>query len=97
MLESGTNGRKVDSVGDLEFTGDYHVKKNERGEIVSLWMKLPVSGTRGRIAAYGFGVEGEDEWDITENEEGLVSVDPSIDEGMPEGFHGHLIDGIWSW
>lgn len=96
-MNGGTNGRRVGSVGDLEFNGDYFVKTNDEGQILSLWMKLPLSGTRGRIAAKGFGVEGEDEWEISMNEEGLVTVSPSIDEGSEDGFHGHLTDGIWTW
>ena len=96
-MNGGTNGRRVDSVGELEFSGDYFAKTNEAGEITSLWMKLPLSGTRGRIAAKGFGIEDEDEWTITENAAGAITVSPSIDEGSEDGFHGHLIDGNWSW
>ncbi len=31
---------------------------------------------------------------VTEHEDGTITVSPSIDG---EGFHGHLINGVWTW
>jgi hypothetical protein len=86
-------GRRVDSLDALEREGDYCTMQKD-GAISSLWMILPRTGTRGRIAAVGHGTD-EPEWEIDEGEGGRITVKPSIDEGEG-GYHGFLTDGVWS-
>lgn len=40
-----------------------------------------------------------DKWTITENENGTITVEPSIDDQSEPGvsFHGWLRDGVWTW
>ena len=77
-------GRRVDpttSVPDLEI-GDY--KLTAEG---TLWGRAP-GGDYTRIPADG-------PWTITEHDDGTVTVDPSIWINKPDGWHGHLVAGVW--
>jgi len=87
-------GRRVDDIDALGQEGDYTLLFSDDGGIHCLWMKLPRTGTQGRIPAVGQGTGGEPEWTIVENASGSVTVLPSIDEGNG-GYHGFLTDGIW--
>jgi hypothetical protein len=85
-----------------------YVKGDESSGIYALWFKLP-TGTVGRIPAEHParqpGVE-DPCWTITEDDEGRVTVDPSIlqgEIGKPDDphyvppWHGWLRAGVWSW
>jgi hypothetical protein len=94
-------GRRVADGGFsyLEKIGDYSVCWDD-SEIACLCFVDP-NGQWGRIAAKGHGDAdaragaGEPEWTITQNEEGEVTVEPSIDGG-PGSYHGYLTEGVWS-
>jgi hypothetical protein len=95
----------MEAVWDGE-PGVYWPKLTEDGRVECLWFKLP-TGVYGRINGKGFGgkpngVGGvEPEWDITVNEDGTVTVDPSIEMHETPGdpptpyWHGHLVNGVW--
>lgn len=95
----------MDAVWDGE-PGSYYVIRKD-GEITGLWFKLPTGGL-GRIAAVGHHPDrdADHEWTITADENGVVTVDPSIlQHEMPNvaehpenaGWHGHLRNGVWEW
>lgn len=101
-------GRRVEQgVGHLEQAGDYFPVYMDGGTTIGhpikwLWFALPNSGHWGRIAAAGGGNGKEPEWTITEDEEGRVTVAPSIDTGpmlvagVDHAWHGYLTTGVWS-
>lgn len=93
-------GKRVAIIDLVKERGDYvPIYGGADGAISSLWFVMP-DGTQGRIAAKGYEknkTDGELEpgWTITEDEAGVITVDPSINyEGH---WHGRLIAGLWSW
>lgn len=79
--------------------GSYAPIFNDAGELEALWMKLP-TGSLGRIPNIGHGQQGP-EWTITEEEDGSITVDPSIEQHPVPGdpptpyWHGYLERGTW--
>jgi hypothetical protein len=86
-------GRRVTSIAALSEPGDYVPTFTEDGAIKALWFILP-EGTYGRIAAEGHEKGDEPGWKITLDENGVVTVDPSIN--YPDHWHGFLRQGVWS-
>lgn len=96
-----TPGTRVESVADVwdGEPGCYFVKLTEEGEVSCLWFQLP-TGSIGRIAAKGHGTGDEPEWDITVDDDGVPTVDPSIEQHKVPGvnieyWHGHFVGGVW--
>jgi hypothetical protein len=93
----------MDAVWDGE-PGCYYAIKNDEGQITGLWFKLPTGGL-GRIASIVVGKDPEHEWTITENDDGTITVDPSIEQHATPGrtepeygyWHGHLVNGVWKY
>lgn len=56
------------------------------GEPRSVWLCSP-EGVAGRVV--------EPTWTITEEDDGTITVSPSIWWNKPEGWHGFLDHGIW--
>lgn len=67
--------------------------------IIALWAILPDT-TWIRLAARGQGKRKEPEWDIIEEDDDTVTVEPSIEQpemvNVPY-WHGWLKKGVWSW
>lgn len=86
------------SLAELDQPGDYFLKLVE-DQIHALWTVLP-DGEFGRCPAKGHGNGGEPEWEIALEDDGTVTVSPSIDNSKdgerPGKFHGHLTGGVWS-
>lgn len=84
----------------LEQPGDYSVIFRD-GEVAGVWLWVPES-PRGasRITAEGYGEGDHPEWTITLDEDGRITVDPSIDcrwgQGEEKHWHGHLVNDFWS-
>lgn len=74
-------GRRVSTFADASQPGDYCLMRSG-----ALWVILP-SGIHGRI--------DPEEWTITEEEDGTITVDPSIHDA-PDGWHGWLRHGVWT-
>lgn len=92
-------GRRVKSTDAIEQPGDYCVIFSDDGGIKSLWFALPNGSMWNRIAGEGYGVErthggAEPEWKIRIEDDGSVTVDPSIN--APGEWHGWLCRGEWS-
>lgn len=90
--------------------GDYcpvYVEGDEESGIFALWFKLPGTGSMGRLPAAAHPAHkpgDEPAWQITEDSEGRVTVEPSIRQmAMPQAnppipeWHGFLRAGVWSW
>lgn len=92
----GTRVGSLDEVMDGQ-SGSYFPMLDEGGNVISLWAKLP-TGSMARLPNKGHGKD-EAEWEITINEDGTVTVDPSIEQheipGNTPYWHGHLRNGIW--
>lgn len=97
METQGTRVQNMDAVWEGE-PGYYYPTLNGAGEVTALWFKLP-TGSLGRIANIGHGQGDDPEWTITLNEDGTVTVDPSIEQHeIPDHapyWHGHLVGGVW--
>jgi hypothetical protein len=100
-------GRRVATI-DLVLggeRGDYvpiFATSRERA-VKAVWFRLP-TGSIGRIASRGHGVNDEPEWDIAVEDDGAVTVSPSIQQRyVPAGpafpetppWHGFLEHGVW--
>lgn len=93
--------RRVDNWQDMIQGGDYSVRK--RGdEITHLWFIAPPGGEDNwaRIPNIGHGTVRSDgsrgpEWKITESD-GKITVEPSIWQNKPVGWHGFLRNDEWS-
>lgn len=101
-------GRRVANHDEVVEPGDYTVNFDEDGRPTLLWAALP-NRSHVRIPAYGHGYGGP-EWSIAIEEDGTVTVDPSIrlyplDKPLdPEdsvfgwtgdGWHGYLRRGVF--
>lgn len=98
-------GRRVDSVEEIERPGDYAVKYAEDGGISSVWFSMPgfphPLWNRINGPAWMPG-ETATRWDVTEDSDGKVTVSPSIlsewtwgPEKARRRFHGYLKGGVW--
>lgn len=80
-------GRRLDTIGELysdeSRPGDYVVITKEDGE-PTVYIRDP-NGTIGRCGDHKVEV----------HEDGTVTVDPSILDTSPGGWHGYLQRGIW--
>lgn len=94
-------GERVDSVErvwDGE-PGAYYPMIDGDGQLVGLWMKLP-TGSLARLPNKGHGTGGP-EWDIRIEDDGTVTVSPSIEQHPISGasstpyWHGYLERGVW--
>lgn len=103
QLMAELQGKRVDSVQSIidgGSPGDYFPRTDDDGSIACLWFRLPTD-TVGRIAAKGHGKDGEHEWSITEEDDGSITVDPSIEQHPTASanipyWHGHLVRGVWN-
>lgn len=99
-------GKRVESNDDLENPGDYYPVKADDGSIRLLWAIAP-NGFWLRLPAKP--EEGNNIfWNVTENPDGTITVDPSIEtwaapskeEAQAKGpdyyWHGHLVNGEWT-
>ena len=88
-MSASMQGRRlsdsVDHIGDAE-PGDYWFYEGGPGEGRVLWIRDPM-GMFGRCAKH----------EVTENDDGTVTVRPSILDGGRGEFHGWLTDGRWTW
>lgn len=81
------------------------MEKEERG--VRVWPH-EITGIRS-FPEGGYGKDHEGAWmvrppgshlgaldghEVVEHDDGTITVTPSI---MGEGFHGHLVKGVWRW
>lgn len=64
--------------------GDYCLRPKASGE--QWWFRCPDGSGPTRV---------DDRWKVTEHEDGTITVEPSIDLS-PDGYHGHLIAGVWT-
>ena len=94
-------GHRVKSIEAITDPGDYCVVFAEDGGIKALWFALPnrAGSMWNRIAGEGYGAEhthggAEPEWKIRVEEDGSVTVEPSIN--APGEWHGWLRAGEWS-
>lgn len=106
MSLQGRRGLDNADHDSLKEPGDYYLVKDEQG-IKVLWGILP-NGFFCRLPARQLG-EGNPPkenlaWSITENPDGTVTVDPSIEAwdrpekaaaGPDHYWHGHLVNGVW--
>lgn len=92
-------GRRVESAEAVldGKPGDYTPVIRD-GEVVCLWAQIP-TGSMARLPATGHG-HGAPEWQVTVENDGMVTVHPSIRQlGIPghtEEWHGWLRRGEWS-
>lgn len=92
MAHDPLKGRRVKSVDALDQPGDYVPLFADDGGIRVVWCVLP-HGQWCRIPAEGYGVGGEAEWKVTIEEDGSVTVDPSINMHPPYAWHGWIKHG----
>jgi hypothetical protein len=63
-----------------------------------MWGILPIDA-HCRLPSIGHSDRGGPEWTISEEDDGTVTVDPSIQmlpvEGYAPGWHGYLERGVW--
>lgn len=95
-------GRRVESIEDIERGGDYVVKRNDAGAIESLWFAIPGFPEQLWNRIGGPGSKDTNRWQIDEGPDGAVTVSPSIltwwtwgPEKAERRFHGFLRQGIW--
>ncbi|HXU02356.1 MAG TPA: hypothetical protein VN903_15425 [Polyangia bacterium] len=93
-------GRRVAEMDDLMLPGDYTLGYNSDGQIVSMWFSMPGFPSHRWNRINGPAAEREPRWEITEDAEGVVHVEPSIRTQWTEGqeprcFHGFLHHGVW--
>lgn len=76
-----TQGRRRDSDDYLNLeAGDYTVREGVA------WVCLPS----------GAGPSNLRTWDLTEHDDGTITVSPSIqDVSVANGWHGYLENGVW--
>lgn len=56
------------------------------------WTVCDPKGRQGTIP-----ITGDEVFEVTEHEDGTITVSPSIwDKDNPDGYHGHLVKGVWS-
>lgn len=94
-------GDRVDSV-DAVWNGEpgaYYPMIDGDEQVVGLWVKLP-TGSLGRLPNKGHGTGGP-EWTVIIEDDGTVTVDPSIEQHEVPGdpptpyWHGYLERGVW--
>lgn len=95
-------GRRVDTVKDIERGGDYAVKVNDAGVIEALWFAMPGFPEQLWNRIGGPGSKDTKRWYIVEDADGKVTVDPSIltwwtwgTEKAARRFHAYLKQGVW--
>lgn len=95
-------GRRVGSIDEIKEPGDYFVKHTEAGEIEALWFAMPGFPTHMWSRIGGQASSDKIRWEITEDSEGKVTVDPSIRSQWLWGedkkqclFHAYLKAGVW--
>lgn len=93
-------GRRVADVNHLTLPGDYCLNYNAEGGIFSLWFAMPGFPSHKWNRINGPAAEREPRWQITEDGDGVVHVEPSIRSQWSEGaeprcFHGFLHHGVW--
>lgn len=64
------------------------VKEGEYGKDDKGWCVHPPNSGAGYIT----GPLADEQWEVTEHEDGTITASPSIDTGS---WHGHLIRGVW--
>lgn len=81
--------------------GDYWLTEDHR----SVWVYLPRDAIEGVPALAHLPVnrggaeteQGQPAWDLTEHEDGTITLHPSIEDSTAEGgYHGFLIGGSWT-
>lgn len=96
-------GRRVESVEDIERSGDYAVKFAVDGRVEALWFAMPgFSELMWNRIPGPAAIEANQRWDITVDGDGPATVSPSIlsewtwGEGREHRrFHGYLKAGVW--
>lgn len=97
-------GRQVKSLGAMREYGDYFVTRKVGGIPCAVWFMFPRELAEGRgpiqarVALKGHGIDGEPEWEITEHDDGTISLSPSLDYRLTppdRGWHGWLEHGVW--
>lgn len=94
-------GRRVENIDALKQPGDYCLNYEEAyGEISSMWFAMPGFPSHKWNRINGPAAELEPRWQITEDEDGVVHVEPSIRSQWNEGetqrcFHAFLHHGVW--
>lgn len=93
-------GRRVADVNALTLPGDYSLNYNAAGGIFSMWFAMPGFPSHKWNRIPGPAAELEPRWEISEDAEGIVHVEPSIRTQWNEGevqrcFHAFLHHGVW--
>lgn len=95
-------GRRVQSLDSLETPGDYFLKYAPGGGVESLLFVMPGFERPRWNRINGPLADREPRWDITEDTDGKVTVNPSIksewtvgEEKAQRRWHGYLKAGVW--
>jgi hypothetical protein len=110
-MPRNVEGRRVETAEEIEQGGDYVVKYAPDSKVIAaIVFAMPGFSERdsgaplwNRIAGQGSSDPRDRvRWEITEDEQGRVTVAPSIKAQWPEGeegerklFHAYLRDGTW--
>lgn len=74
--------KRVETWDELVATPDSFLLPEEKKV---LWVHLPVKGAYGKLE-----LKGDDGWFLIENDDGTISVQPSIDMRGVYSWHGYL-------
>lgn len=93
-------GRRVADVNALKLPGDYSLGYKADGGIISMWFAMPGFPSHKWNRINGPAAEREPRWEISEDGDGVVHVEPSIRTQWNEGevqrcFHAFLHHGVW--
>lgn len=81
-------GRRLDEVSELDevMPGDYWLYPNDRIVGGPCWYICDPFGQHGALRRH----------DVTEHDDGTITVTPSIEVPTEGGWHGHLERGVWT-
>lgn len=100
------DGRRVEGYDGIERGGDYFVKHDAEGGVIAVIFAMPGFGDGegsmwNRINGPAATADGP-KWEVTEAEDGKVTVSPSIlsewtwgEAREPRRFHAYLKAGVW--
>lgn len=110
MGEDALIGRRCKDAASLAEPGDYAVRLGAADEVITFSAILP-NRARCHLPATGHGQGHGPEWDVKVEEDGTVTVDPSIllhglgyemdpehsvDGWTGDEWHGWLKHGVWT-
>jgi hypothetical protein len=99
-MPTQVKGRRVADIQAIERAGDYCVRYAEDGRVFSVWFAMPGFPYHFWNRINGPASQYEPRWEVTEDDEGRVTISPSILswwkwKGEDQRFHCFMRAGVW--